>query len=90
MSDIDAAKEALLDYEAADLDGVIVLASRQAIHEVVEEIERLQAELYRKDKKLKKWVACAKEYEAEVERLRQPHPGCECDACYEAMEAYDE
>lgn len=39
------ALEALLDYEQADMDGVIVKASRQAIHEVADEIERLTAEL---------------------------------------------
>ncbi len=35
------ALEALLDYEQADEEGVMVLASRQAIHEVAADLKRL-------------------------------------------------
>ena len=38
------ALEALLDYRQLDAAGVVVEASRQAIHEVAAEIERLEAE----------------------------------------------
>ncbi len=37
-----AALAALLDYEQADHDGVMVLASRQAIHEVIDGYARLR------------------------------------------------
>lgn len=37
------ALEALLDYVRLDHDGVVVEVSRQAIHEVAAEIERLEA-----------------------------------------------
>lgn len=36
------ALEALLSYEQADLEGVMVLASRQAIHEVADELASLR------------------------------------------------
>lgn len=36
---------ALLNYEQADFDGIIVKASRQAIHETVDELARLKAEV---------------------------------------------
>lgn len=36
------ALEALLNYEQADEDGVMVLVSRQAIHEIAAEIEQLR------------------------------------------------
>jgi len=39
------AHEALMDYQPADMDGVMVTVSRQAIHEVDDEIERLLADL---------------------------------------------
>lgn len=39
----DAAIEALMNYSQADEDGVMVYASRQAIHEVVGYIEALSA-----------------------------------------------
>lgn len=41
MSDHPAVK-ALLSYQQADMDGVMVLVSRQAIHEVVDRIEALE------------------------------------------------
>lgn len=40
------AHSALMNYQQADEDGVMVLVSRQAIHEVSEEIERLRAALH--------------------------------------------
>lgn len=40
MSKIDDAIEALLDYQQADMEGVMVLASRQAIHEVCDALRR--------------------------------------------------
>ncbi len=39
MSNRTPAQEALLSYQQADQDGVMVLVSRQAIHEVLNEIE---------------------------------------------------
>lgn len=39
------AVKALLDYQQADEDGVMVLTSRQAIHETVAHIEKLEAAL---------------------------------------------
>lgn len=39
------AVKALLNYQQADEDGVMVLTSRQAIHEVVARIEQLEAAL---------------------------------------------
>jgi hypothetical protein len=41
---IDGALKALLNYSQADQDGVMVLVSRQAIHEVSDEIARLRAD----------------------------------------------
>ena len=38
------ALEALLNYQQADEEGIMVLVSRQAIHEAADEIERLRAE----------------------------------------------
>lgn len=43
MSDPKAAQEALLNYTQADMDGIMVLTSRQAIHEVCDEVDRLRA-----------------------------------------------
>jgi hypothetical protein len=43
MSDTTAAQQALLNYTQADRDGVMVFASRQAIHEVCDELDRLRA-----------------------------------------------
>lgn len=40
---IEVAKYALLAYQQADMDGIMVLASRQAIHEVTDELDRLAA-----------------------------------------------
>lgn len=40
----DQALEALMDYEQTDAEGIFVLASRQAIHEVKDELDRLKAE----------------------------------------------
>lgn len=45
MPNIDEAIEALLAYQQADMEGVMVLTSRQAIHEVADEIARLRASL---------------------------------------------
>lgn len=42
MDDKSPAHEALLQYQQADQDGIMVLVSRQAIHEVSDEIERLR------------------------------------------------
>jgi hypothetical protein len=39
---IDEAIEALLAYQQADMEGVMVLTSRQAIHEVADELRRLR------------------------------------------------
>ena len=39
------ALDALLDYRQADEDGVIVLVSRQAVHEVEDEVKRLRGAL---------------------------------------------
>lgn len=39
------AVEALLNYEQADMDGVIVKASRQAIHEVVDRLRQAEAKV---------------------------------------------
>jgi len=36
--------EALLDYGQADMEGIIVTTSRQAIHEVADELTALRAE----------------------------------------------
>jgi len=44
MTDNPAVK-ALLNYQQADMDGTLVLTSRQAIHEVVARIEELEAAL---------------------------------------------
>ena len=43
MTDISAAREALMNYQQADMDGIMVLASRQAIHEVTGHIDALEA-----------------------------------------------
>jgi hypothetical protein len=40
----DVALEALLNYSQADQDGIMVMASRQAIHEVADELTRLRAQ----------------------------------------------
>jgi hypothetical protein len=42
MPNIDEAIEALLSYQQADMEGVMVLTSRQAIHEVADELKRLR------------------------------------------------
>jgi len=42
MPQIDEAIEALLAYQQADMEGVMVLTSRQAIHEVADEIKKLR------------------------------------------------
>lgn len=42
MPNIDEAIEALLAYQQADMEGVMVLTSRQAIHEVADELRRLR------------------------------------------------
>ena len=42
MPNIDEAIEALLAYRQADMEGVMVLTSRQAIHEVADELKRLR------------------------------------------------
>jgi hypothetical protein len=48
MSDrIEDAVRALLQYEQADFDGIIVKASRQAIHEVVDALSARDAEIER-------------------------------------------
>ena len=44
MPNIDEAIEALLAYRQADMEGVMVLTSRQAIHEVADELRRLRAQ----------------------------------------------
>jgi len=44
---------ALLNYTQADEDGVMVLVSRQAIHEVSAEITRLRTRLYEAEKVIK-------------------------------------
>lgn len=41
---IDEAIEALLAYQQADMEGVMVLTSRQAIHEVADELRRLRSQ----------------------------------------------
>ena len=43
MTDISAAREALMNYQQADMDGIMVLASRQAIHEATGHIDALEA-----------------------------------------------
>ena len=45
MNERSPAHNALLNYNQADEDGVMVLVSRQAIHEVSDEIAVLRAEL---------------------------------------------
>lgn len=42
MQNKSPALTALLNYQQADMDGTMVLVSRQAIHEVAAEIEELQ------------------------------------------------
>lgn len=59
----DAALTALLNYQQADEDGVMVLVSRQAIHEVADEITRLRAEVGR--------------FKEQVEHLCS-YPLCDC------------
>ena len=51
------ALEALLDYRQLDAAGVVVEASRQAIHEVAAEIERLEARNARLLEALKRLLA---------------------------------
>lgn len=43
MPNIDEAIEALLSYQQADMEGVMVLTSRQAIHEVADELKRVRS-----------------------------------------------
>lgn len=45
MPNIEEAIEALLAYQQADMEGIMVLTSRQAIHEVTDEIKRLRVAL---------------------------------------------
>lgn len=42
MPNIDEAIEALLAYRQADMEGIEVLTSRQAIHEVADELRRMR------------------------------------------------
>ena len=42
---ISAAREALMNYQQADMDGIMVLASRQAIHEVNDHIDAQDAKI---------------------------------------------
>ena len=42
MSEQSPAVKALLNYSQADMDGIIVTVSRQAIHEVVDELDTLR------------------------------------------------
>jgi len=54
-----AALAALLDYQQADIDGVMVTASRQAIHEVTDSVMAQQvriAELEVENKRLNEWA----------------------------------
>lgn len=46
-----AGLKALLDYQQADMEGVMVLVSRQAVHEVADEVKRLQAIIFGPDHK---------------------------------------
>lgn len=45
MTEKSAAMQALLNYQQADMDGVMVIVFRQAVHEVDDEIERLREAL---------------------------------------------
>lgn len=78
MSDrIEEAVRALLQYEQSDFDGIIVKASRQAIHEVVEalatrddEIERLKAVAVAASDYLKATLAISQELGGEGQTNR--------------------
>lgn len=50
-----AAIKALLNYEQADMDGVIVKASRQAIHEVTDALNAAHAEIDRLREAVPEW-----------------------------------
>jgi hypothetical protein len=68
--EMSGALNALMDYEQADADGVMVLVSRQAIHEVVAEYKVLTSKL----DDLRPLLAVATEvslYGANVARLRK-------------------
>jgi len=59
MSDLNRIKQAMADGEHTDGD----------LQWAVDEIERLQAKLYRKDARMKAWKQSSDEHEARVEAL---------------------
>ena len=92
MKDTGRAVEALLAYEQADEDGVMVLASRQAIHEVVRMLETAEADNERlaklADVSIEMTVA-ADGAEKKAERLAAENAGLrEALATFTRPEAY--
>lgn len=70
--DRSGAHEALMNYQQADMDGIMVLVSRQAIHEVDEELRALSAALKRAEQERDAIVAAAFEEATKTdEHLRE-------------------
>ena len=90
------ALKALMDYEQADEDGIMALASRQAIHEVYDDIKCLTAENANLSQRLERYIeiahvtgneACA--LKAEIDRLKGELEGFknQCRGCGDLLKA---
>lgn len=92
MTDIEDALMALMAYQQADEEGVMVLVSRQAIHEVHDEYRRLSAE------RASVLEECAKIAEEQARQFLSPEYAsnqpfgstCERFACGEVAKAIRE
>lgn len=67
---ISAAREALLNYQQADMDGIMVLTSRQAIYEVTDHIDAQAAKLEEQAERIEELEAACEvvsnEFEGEL------------------------
>ena len=80
----EAALHALMSYQQADEDGVMVLVSRQAIHEVAEDHQRLTAENERLKGEIEERIAKF-ENELDAEWRRADTAEAERDRLREAL-----
>lgn len=67
-----AAIKALLDYGQADMDGIIVTTSRQAIHEVVDALKAKDAALAAKDAEIERLQSALSLYGDRARMSRAP------------------